>query len=90
MERVEIGILSQAINAAVVQLPGRRFPGIVLQGDSLRNLLSCATTVIEEFEHGDTSEAIDAAKELVELLQVYVRAYESAMHNENLDLPYVK
>jgi hypothetical protein len=32
--------LSDATNYAVVQLPGRAFPGVVIQGDSLHSLIA--------------------------------------------------
>ncbi len=33
----EIEVISDAGNTAVVRMPGRRFPGLVIQGDSLFN-----------------------------------------------------
>jgi predicted RNase H-like HicB family nuclease len=33
-------LLTNAENYAVVQLPGRQFPGVVFQGDSIRTLIS--------------------------------------------------
>jgi hypothetical protein len=32
-------LLSPATNSAVVHLPGRRFPGVVVQGDTLNGLV---------------------------------------------------
>jgi hypothetical protein len=37
-ERLTAEILSHASNSGIVQMPGRKFPGIVIQGDSLSNL----------------------------------------------------
>ena len=36
-------LLTEAHNYAVVQLPGRRYPGVVIQGDSLFNLVRALT-----------------------------------------------
>lgn len=36
MEDDRVKVLSRQSNAAVVRMPGRSFPGVVLQGDSLR------------------------------------------------------
>jgi len=38
MERMELDVFSTETNQAVVQTPGRRFPGLVIQGDTLWNL----------------------------------------------------
>jgi hypothetical protein len=35
MTKMEIEVYSEATNQAVVQMPGRQFPGSVIQGDSL-------------------------------------------------------
>jgi hypothetical protein len=35
MERIEIEVYSQATNQAIVRMPNRKFPGCVIQGDSL-------------------------------------------------------
>jgi hypothetical protein len=32
----KIRVLSEAVNYAVLQLPGRRYPGLLVQGDRLR------------------------------------------------------
>lgn len=35
MPKIELEVYSDASNSAVIQTPGRRFPGSVIQGDSL-------------------------------------------------------
>lgn len=35
MKRIEADILTDGGNDAVVRMPGRRFPGVLIQGDSL-------------------------------------------------------
>jgi hypothetical protein len=40
MERVEAELFTDGGNNAVVRLPGRRFPGVLIQGDSLSILRS--------------------------------------------------
>jgi hypothetical protein len=34
-----VKLLGPSINFAIVQLPGRRYPGVVVQGDTLENLV---------------------------------------------------
>ncbi|MGW1670658.1 DUF6959 family protein [Streptomyces sp. NPDC002324] len=47
-------------NDAVVRLPGRRFPGVLMQGDSLPILRSDLAAVVEKRERGDVAEARDS------------------------------
>jgi hypothetical protein len=35
VERIEVDLLTSPGNYAIVRMPGRRFPGVVVQGDSL-------------------------------------------------------
>ena len=42
MKRIEVELLTDQGNNAVLRLPQRRFPGVLLQGDTLRNLLVTA------------------------------------------------
>jgi len=39
MERKEVEVLSEASNYAVIRMPGRHFPGYVVQGDSLSHFM---------------------------------------------------
>src|SRR5262245_58103104 len=40
MAIIELELLSDVTNCYVVQIPERKFPGIILQGDTLRTLLA--------------------------------------------------
>ncbi|MFD9115860.1 DUF6959 family protein [Streptomyces bottropensis] len=42
-------------------MPGRRFPGVLVQGDSLHILRSDVAEVVEACERGDLEEARDSA-----------------------------
>jgi hypothetical protein len=45
MEIKEIEVFSEMSNYAIVRMPGRHFPGCVIQGDSLSVLLNNAEEV---------------------------------------------
>jgi len=62
-------LLSAASNQAVVQLPGRRFPGSVIQGDSLSYLYVLACAVENHAVDTPNDALIEAARELRELLE---------------------
>ena len=48
-ERVDV--YSRDVNAWIVRTPGRRFPALVLQGDSFHQLFALAHDICERAEH---------------------------------------
>lgn len=62
MERIEAELFTDGGNDAVVRLPGRRFPGVLVQGDSLHILRSDVAEVVEACERGDLDEARDSMR----------------------------
>ena len=87
-ERVELELYSKAVNAAVVRLPSRQFPGMVIQGDSLNMMLGLAEEVFERTRGAADSELSDVAEELRDLLLGRVRHYEAVLKEHQLELPY--
>ena len=90
MKNVEVGMLADIVNGTVVQLPGRRFPGIVIQGDSLMVLVDSVERVQVAVGRGAASEALDELAELKLLLSQYRSAYEGALLAEGVELPYTR
>jgi hypothetical protein len=76
---IEVESYGQEVNAAVFRLPSRRNPGILIQGDSLKNLLSIMCEVEQALKIGDIQEAGELAREVRELLQSYDTAYQTAV-----------
>ena len=64
MQKAEVEIFSDAINAVVVRTQGRRFPGIVIQGDTLAEMYRQARAVVGLAEPTGDQPLIDAAGEL--------------------------
>jgi hypothetical protein len=90
MKKIEIEILSDTPNCPVVQMPNRKFPGMVLQGDSLRILLDAAEEIYELSGHAPNAELSDEIVSLREKLAAYVSTYEEAMRSSGRNLPYPK
>ncbi|MER7642723.1 hypothetical protein [Streptomyces sp. NPDC126522] len=61
MERAEAELFTDAGNDAVVRLPGRRFPGVLVQGDTLRIPSADVAELVELCAAGDLEEARHAA-----------------------------
>lgn len=90
MKTIQVEVLSEATNAVVLQTPGRRFPGIVIQGDSLNSLVAAAKRICAALGAGRRDEALDQAGELHERLVEYQVAYEDGLRRASLELPYPK
>ena len=88
MNKIEVDIYGDATNATVVKLPWRRFPGIVIQGDSLEILNSTAEQISKALAKGQIESASEYVSEIRLLLSGYKNAYEAAMKNAGLKLPY--
>ncbi|MET7830571.1 hypothetical protein ABZT23_38655 [Streptomyces sp. NPDC005386] len=79
MERVEAELFTDRGNDAVVRLPGRRFPGVLVQGDSLRILSADVAELVELCAAGDLEEARQAASLLQEDLGAKLQRYTDAL-----------
>ena len=84
----EIAILSEASNCPVVKMPGRKFPGVVLQGDSLKSLLSFAEEIEQLSAPFNNDEINTVINDLKSKLAGYVNVYETTMKAKGLQLPY--
>ena len=90
MKQIQIDLLSETINCPVVQMPGRRYPGVILQGDSLRILLDSADEVQRLCDSVPDPDLSAAVASLREKLAGYVASYERAMKEAGRELPYSK
>ncbi|GGN77496.1 hypothetical protein GCM10011579_059790 [Streptomyces albiflavescens] len=88
MERVEAELFTDGGNDAVVRLPGRRFPGVLMQGDSLHILRGDLAEVVEAYERGHLAEARDSAGLLLEGLDALLTRYEDALQQHEIPRPY--
>jgi len=81
-------ILSHIPNSGIVQLPGRRFPGIVIQGDTVDNLFRGARFLLEEFKRARDEERYFETLMLAENLQAQLLHYEETLSRHGMSLPY--
>jgi hypothetical protein len=78
-------LLSEATNYAVVHLPGRAFPGVVFQGDSLNILISDLERASNE---RDPAEREATLRFVIENLREAQARYEAVLEAEGMSLPY--
>jgi hypothetical protein len=80
--------LSQIPNSGIVQLPGRRFPGIVIQGDTLSNMFDGARYLLAEFKRARDEERYFETLMFAEQLQGQLLHYEETLAKHAMNLPY--
>ncbi|MEK7413938.1 MAG: hypothetical protein AAB263_11545 [Planctomycetota bacterium] len=81
-------ILSHIPNSGIVQLPGRRFPGIVMQGDTLSNIFDSARSLLAEFKRLRDEERYYETLMFTEQLQAQLVHYEETLQARCMQLPY--
>jgi hypothetical protein len=62
-------------NAVIVQLPERQFPGIIIQYDSMHNLLGLVKEARDKMSANDWDEVRDLLNEIEQLIESYVEAF---------------
>jgi hypothetical protein len=82
----QVEIFSDAVNAAVMRHPGRRFPGLLVQGDTLYSLCQGADLVCQEIGRG--SPAFEEANDLRNALQEYLSHYKAVLTEHGIVLPF--
>jgi predicted RNase H-like HicB family nuclease len=88
MERVEAELFTDGGNGAVVRLPGRRFPGVLVQGDSLHSLRGDVAELLELCASGDVEEARDTASLLQADLDALLHRYTGALDAHDIPRPF--
>jgi hypothetical protein len=81
-------ILSNIPNSGIVQLPGRRFPGVVIQGDTLSGIFESARYLLAEFKRARDKERYFETLIIAENLQGQLVHYEETLAKHGIDLPY--
>ena len=86
----ELELLSRPINFAVVQLPEREYPGVVIQGDSLKALVQSVERMAKLLGGIQASELALEIEMAREQLQGALTHYEIVCSERGISLPYCK
>ena len=81
-------VLSEPTNYAVVQLPGRQFPGVVFQGDTLHSLAHSLNELRQLARHLGNQDMNARLHEVCESLTQVVAHYEAVCRMRGIRLPY--
>jgi hypothetical protein len=91
MENESAKILLAGSNGAIVHLPGRHFPGVVIQGDTLASITRSLMDIREHISKaGGQDEAVGELDIVLDQLYARVALYETALEQHGFDLPYPK
>lgn len=88
MKLIEIELLTDQGNNAVVRLPERQHPGIVVQGDTLSTWIVAISDALESLDGRDDGDAQEVLRDLLSQLHDARERYESALREHGLELPY--
>jgi hypothetical protein len=86
MRKESVEIYSDQTNAAVMKHPGRRFPGVLVQGDSLFSLCCDADEACEIIGRG--APGYEETNDLRNRLWGYLAHYKSVLMEHGLPLPF--
>jgi hypothetical protein len=86
IEQVEI--YSDRTNAAVMRHPGRKFPGVVIQGDTLFLLCRRADAICAAARTRLDPEAYAEANDLRNALQAFLAHYKIVLGEHGIQLPF--
>ena len=89
---MELEVFSEATNHAVVRADGRRFPGSLVQGDSLSILCSLSKRISERLALLGVldEDLLSDAQELQESLLDRILHYQAVLEKHQMGLPYAK
>ena len=88
MERIEVELFTDGSNNAVVRMPGRQFPGVVIQGDSLSAVRDGVAEIRDACRAEGADEALELAEFLLEDLDAILRRYCAALERHGLRRPF--
>ena len=86
MRTEPVEILSDATNAAIMRHPGRKFPGVLVQGDTLYSMCRRADEACRGMDAGS-----DAHREISDLrnqLWKFLMHYKVVLGQHGLPLPF--
>lgn len=86
MRSEAVEILSDQTNAAVMRHPGRAFPGVLLQGDSLYGLCQRADLACRQVGRGEPGFA--ELNDLRNILWSYLNHYKATLQDHGMELPF--
>jgi hypothetical protein len=86
MYKSEVEIYSDSTNAALMRHPGRRFPGLVIQGDTLQVICQELDEACERIGRGKPG--FDECNNIRNSFRSYLSHYRSLLLEHGVELPF--
>ncbi len=86
MRKEAVEIYSDTTNAAILRHPERRFPGVLIQGDTLYSFYVSAKESLKNFDK--ESDAYYDQLEICERLEGLVEHYKEVLKDHRIELPF--
>tara|TARA_R110001592_G_scaffold118279_1_gene320665 strand:- start:6969 stop:7247 length:279 start_codon:yes stop_codon:yes gene_type:complete len=88
MRKEEVEIYSDETNRAVLKHPGRNYPGVLIQGDTLYSLCQSLDDGCKELKGKDVGEAFDEINEVRNKMWEMLTHYKVVLAEHNIELPF--
>jgi len=82
MKELTVLLYGEQTNNAVLKLPDRKYPGVLVQGDTLKNLLDTGELVASLARQQRNDDLADEAEGLAEMLRDIYQAYVQELGEE--------
>jgi hypothetical protein len=83
-----VEIYSDVTNRAVLRHPGRKFPGVLIQGDNLYNLCQRADQICAAAKEASSNEAYEEMNALRNTLWDYLLHYKVVLGEHGIPVPF--
>jgi hypothetical protein len=87
MNLKELEVFSESVNYGIVRMPGRSYPGCVIQGDSLRVILHEIQEIARLAQGRDIFELQECIAALEEKIADRLSHYQSVLRDHGIDIP---
>ena len=81
-------VYSDETNAVIIRHPARKFPGLLMQGDTLHSMKGHAERVFAQLDEKENEESYYEMKDLRDLLLGLVNHYKSTLKKNEIALPF--
>lgn len=88
MDTRSVEIYSDRTNAAVMRHPGRRFPGVLVQGDTLYTMCQSADWLCKAARGALQEEEFDELNSLRNRLWDFLTHYKQVLAEHQIELPF--
>lgn len=84
----KIRMYDHVSNSGIVHMPGRRFPAVAIQGDTLSSMLTIALELMGKGKEYKDEDIYYASMELAERFRDHLAHYEEVLQKEGFEKPY--